>query len=153
VNKEVKQGIDTIIKFKPGSEPTIPTVSSIVPAFRDTMNFSFDIPIKLIHSNGYFSHFKKGPVTGTFNMSFKYTGKKELRAFEKDVSGQSVPSGYLELHFLGVDRTVESALAIKKAVGTSISYSNPTEDVGTATLDIIHGEIPTPLRASATKLI
>lgn len=152
--KEVKQGLDVIMKYKSGTKPTIATASDSTLAFREDISFSVDLAArKVFASQGEFSHFKRGRTEGTASISAKYVDETELFNFNKQISGQSVPFGFLELQFLTTDEvSIESGLQFDKIAVDTKGKDFPVEDDATVSLDFMFGSIPEPIAASAILL-
>jgi len=152
--KEVKQGLDVIMKYKSGTKPTAAVASDSTLAFREDISFSLDLATrKVFASQGEFSHFKGGRPEGTLNITAKYVDEQELFNFNKQITGQSVPFGFLELQLLSTDEiTIESGLQIEKIALDTKTKDFPVEDDATVTVDFMFGSIPEPIVASAVLL-
>ena len=152
--KEVKQGLDVIMKYKSGSAPTSSTSSDSTLAFREDISFSVDLAArKVFASQGEFSHFKRGRTEGSMSIGAKYVDETELYHMNKQITGQSVPFGFLELQFLTTDEvSIESGLQVSKLALDSKSKDFPTEDDSTVGLEFQFGTIPEPILAAQALL-
>ena len=152
--KEVKQGLDVVLKYKSGTQPTAPTASDAALSFREEVSFTLDLATrKVFASQGEFSHFKAGRPEGTLSLNAKYVDETELFHFNKQITGQSVPFGFLELQFLSTDEiTIESGLQFDKVALDTKAKDFPVEDDATVSVDFQFGSIPEPIVASAVLL-
>jgi hypothetical protein len=152
--KEVKQGLDVIMKYKSGARPTTSTSSDSTLAFREDISFNLDLAArKVFASQGEFSHFKRGRAEGTLSISGKYVDETELFHFNKQISGQSVPFGFLELQLLTTDEvTIESGIQFEKIALDTKGKDFPVEDDASVSIDFQFGSVPEPVVAASILL-
>lgn len=146
---ETKQGLEVVVKFAAGSAvvnsagysagtfiPGAAIAAEVVFTYKRNVDFSWNYNIRPIHNaGGIVTHYKDGIPSGSLTVSSLYIDEADfakLREVVNDSDGSvdegTVPWGYMEIQYLGVDGSVEFILRCKRVVLSNRSVSNPEDD-------------------------
>lgn len=168
---ETKQGLEVIVKFAsgksvsnsagyvPGEYKPVNHAGAIAPdvtfTYKRSVDFNWNYNVRPIHNaQGVVQHYKGGIPSGTLTLSSLYMDEADfdkLREACDAIDIGSVPWGYMEIWYLGVDGAIEYALSCRRVVLSNRSISNP-EDDSSVNFEFILFECPTKLASGAELL-
>jgi len=163
---ETKQGLEVVVKWKAGSAswvsdpPVLATDykpgSAINPditfTYKRNVDWNWNYNVRPVHDHlGRITHYKAGIGSGNLSISALYVDEADFEDIRTAVVGSSVPWGYMEIHYYGVDGTVEFVLQCRRIVLADRSNSNPDDD-STVNMNFILFENPVKL-AAGSKLL
>ena len=153
---EIKQGLDVLFKWKAGAvsgftdfEPDTAVDPDLTFTYKRDIDFNWNDNIEAIHDSvGRVTHHKSRIAEGNMSLSAMFTDDTEFVTLRDRVAGSSVPWGYAELQFLGVDGAVEFVAKLRRVTFNGKSNSDPREDSTVSPEFILYEEPDYALGAS-----
>lgn len=148
---ETKQGLEVVVKWVEGDagwatyKPPTPaaTAPKIIFTYKRNVDWSWNYNVRPVHNHlGQVTHYKAGIGSGNLSISALYVDESDFEDIRTAVTGSSVPWGYMEIQYHGVDGTVEFVLQCRRIVLADRSNSNPDDD-STVNMNFILFENPT----------
>jgi hypothetical protein len=153
---ETKQGLEVVVKWVAGNvswisdpvdltkdyKPTGLVDPTITFTYKRNVDWNWNYNVRPVHNHlGQVTHYKAGIGSGNLSVSALYVDEGDFALIRTAVTGSSVPWGYMEIQYHGVDGTVEFVLQCRRIVLADRSNSNPDDD-STVNMNFILFENP-----------